>query len=156
MRRSATQAKPAPMRSAAAVPARRHLPGWLIAALLLLLTIAVYWPATRCEFVNYDDDLHVTANAQVQQGLTWEGVKWALCTPVNCIWYPVTVLSHMADCQLFGLNPWGHHLTSVLLHGLNTMLVFLFLWGLTGALWRSVMVAALFGWTRCMWNRWPG
>jgi Tfp pilus assembly protein PilF len=112
----------------------------------LLLTIAVYWPATRCDFVNYDDDLHVTANAQVQQGLTWEGVKWALCTPVNCIWYPVTVLSHMADCQLFGLNPWGHHLTSVLLHGLNTMLVFLFLWGLTGALWRSVIAAALFGW----------
>ena len=146
MRRPATQPKPAPMRLATPVRAQPHAPGWLMAALLLLMTIAVYWPATHCEFVNYDDDLHVTANVQVQQGLTWGNVKWALVTPVNCIWYPVTVLSHMADCQLFGLNPWGHHLTSVLLHGLNTMLVFLFLWNLTGALGRSVMVAALFGW----------
>jgi len=123
-----------------------RIPLWLIAALLLLVTIAIYWPATRGDFVNYDDDLHVTANAQVQKGLTWESVKWALLTPVNCIWHPVTVLSHMADCQLFGLNPWGHHLTSVLLHAVNTMLLFLFLWGLTGALWRSVLAAALFGW----------
>ena len=123
-----------------------RIPLWLIAALLLLVTIAIYWPATRGDFVNYDDDLHVTANAQVQKGLTWESVKWALLTPVNCIWHPVTVLSHMADCQLFGLNPWGHHLTSVLLHAVNTMLFFLFLWGLTGALWRSVLAAALFGW----------
>ena len=146
MRQPATQAKPAPMGPAAAVKARRPLPVWLVAALLVLVTIAIYWPATRSDFVNYDDDLHVTANAQVQRGLTWEGVKWALVTPVNCIWHPITVLSHMADCQLFGLNPWGHHLTSVLLHAVNTMLVFLLLWGMTGGFWRSVWVAALFGW----------
>ena len=146
MPRPATQAKPAPMGRAALVRARPQFPAWWLAALLLLATIAIYWPATRGDFVNYDDDLHVTANAQVQKGLTWESVKWALLTPVNCIWHPVTVLSHMADCQLFGLNPWGHHLTSVLLHAVNTMLLFLFLWGLTGALWRSVLAAALFGW----------
>ena len=146
MPRPATQAKPAPMGRAALVRARPQFPAWWLAALLLLATIAIYWPATRGDFVNYDDDLHVTANAQVQKGLTWESVKWALLTPVNCIWHPVTVLSHMVDCQLFGLNPWGHHLTSVLLHAVNTMLLFLFLWGLTGALWRSVLAAALFGW----------
>jgi protein O-mannosyl-transferase len=146
MRQPATQAEPAPMGPAAAVTARRHLPVWLVAALLVLVTIAIYWPATRCDFVNYDDELHVTANYQVQQGLTWKSVKWALVTPVNCIWHPITVLSHMVDCQLFGLNPWGHHLTSVLLHAVNTMLVFLFLWGLTRALWPSVLAAALFGW----------
>ena len=146
MPRPATQAQPAPMGRAALVRARPQFPAWWLAALLLLATIAIYWPATRGDFVNYDDDLHVTANAQVQKGLTWESVKWALLTPVNCIWHPVTVLSHMVDCQLFGLNPWGHHLTSVLLHAVNTMLLFLFLWGLTGALWRSVLAAALFGW----------
>ena len=69
-----------------------------------------------------------------------------LVNPVNCNWHPLTVWSHMLDCQLFGLNPWGHHLTSVLLHAVNTGLVFLLLRRLTGALWRSVLVAALFGW----------
>jgi protein O-mannosyl-transferase len=146
MPRPATQAKPAPRRPAPPARAWPHLPGWLIAGLLLLVTIAIYWPATRGDFVSYDDDLHVTANVHVQKGLTWESFKWALLNPVNCIWHPVTTLSHMADCQLFGLNPWGHHLTSVLLHAVNTMLVFLLLWALTGARWRSVLAAALFGW----------
>jgi tetratricopeptide (TPR) repeat protein len=114
--------------------------------MLVLVTMAVYWPATRCGFVNYDDDLHVTANVQVQKGLTWESLQWAWLNPVNCIWHPLTVWSHMLDCQLFGLQPWGHHLSSVLLHAVNTGLVFLLLRGLTGALWPSVLVAALFGW----------
>src|ERR1035437_5571930 len=109
MRRPATRAKPVPPRKVAPVEAQLRLPVWLIAALLSLVTLALYWPATRCEFVNYDDDQHVTANVQIQKGLTWGSVKWALITPVNCIWYPVTVLSHMADCQVFDLNPWGHH-----------------------------------------------
>ena len=116
-----------------------------MAALLVLVTIALYWPATRYDFVNYDDDLYVTSNVHVQSGLTWESLKWAFFNRVACNWHPLTVLSHMLDCQLFGLKPWGHHLTSVLLHALNTVLVFLLLRGLTGALWRSVLVAALFG-----------
>ena len=119
---------------------------WMIAGLLALVTLALYWPATGYDFVSYDDDLHVTENVEVQKGLTWESVKWAWSNPVNCIWHPITVLSHMADCQLFRLNPYGHHLTSVLLHAVNTGLVFLLLRGLTGALWRSLIVAALFGW----------
>jgi tetratricopeptide (TPR) repeat protein len=126
--------------------ARPRLPVWLIAALVALVTVVLYWPATGYDFVNYDDELHVTTNVQVQKGLTWESIQWALWSPVNCIWHPLTVWSHMLDCQLFRLQPWGHHLTSVLLHAVNTGLVFLLLRGLTGVLWRSVLVAVLFGW----------
>ena len=77
-------------------------------------------------------------------GLTWEGMRWALFNPVAGDWHPLTVLSHMVDCQLFGLNPWGHHLTNVLLHALNAGLVFVLLQQMTGAMWRSLLVAALF------------
>ena len=89
---------------------------WMSAGLLVLVTLALYWPATGYDFVSYDDDLHVTENVEVQKGLTWESVKWAWSNPVNCIWHPITVLSHMADCQLFRLNPYGHHLTLSLIH----------------------------------------
>jgi protein O-mannosyl-transferase len=145
MRQPATHAKASPTRAASAATVRSGMPVWLIGLLLVLVTIALYWPATQCDFVNYDDDLHVTGNLQVQKGLTLESIKWALSTPVNCIWHPMTALSHMLDCQLFGLNPWGHHLSSVLLHAVNTGLVFLLLRVLTGAVWRSVLVAVLFG-----------
>jgi tetratricopeptide (TPR) repeat protein len=118
---------------------------WLISVSLALVTLAIYWPAMRHDFVNYDDDLYVTSNVHVQAGLTLESMKWALLNPVTSNWHPLTVWSHMADCQLFGLKPWGHHLTSLLLHALSTVLVFLFLRRLTGALWRSALVAALFG-----------
>ena len=127
------------------MPALR-LPTWLMAVLLALVTTVIYWPATRHDFVNFDDDLVVTANVHVQNGLTWENVKWAFCNPVDSNWHPLTVLSHMLDCQLFGLRPWGHHLSSVLLHAVNTALVFLLFRRLSGAFWRSVMVAVLFGW----------
>ena len=116
-----------------------------MAVFLALVTVAIYWPAMSHDFVNYDDNIYVTANLHVQGGLRWENVKWALFNPVSSNWHPLTVWSHMADCQFYGLKPWGHHLTSVLLHALNTALLFLLLRGLTGALWRSVFVAALFG-----------
>ena len=136
----------------------RQFPAWLVMVLLVLVTVALYWPATSHDFADYDDNFYVTENSHVQGGLTWAGVKWAFLNPVAGNWHPLTVLSHMLDCQLFGLNPWGHHLTSVLLHAVNTVLVFLLLAtdGLRpesagaaatgGAIWRSVMVAALFGW----------
>ena len=123
---------------------KSRIPVWAIAALLALVTLGLYWPATRCGFVNYDDQLYVTENAQVQKGLTWEGMKWACVTPVSCNWHPLTVWSHELDCQLFGLNPWGHHLTSVVLHAINAGLVFVLLQLMTGAPWRSLLVAALF------------
>ena len=124
--------------------ARPCLLVWLMAALLALGTIALYWPATRCDFISFDDDLYVTANAHIQNGLTWESLKWAFFNPVASNWHPLTMLSHMLDCQLYGLNPWGHHLTSILLHALNGALVFTLLQQLTGAMWRSLLVAALF------------
>ena len=123
-----------------------RFPAWLPALLLALATIALYWPVTRHDFINYDDDLYVTANVHVQNGMTLENLKWAFSSVVLGNWHPLTVLSHMLDCQLFGLQPWGHHLTSLLLHALNTALVFLLLRTLTGAVWRSLLVAALFGW----------
>ena len=124
--------------------ARSRFSVWLVAALLVLVTIALYWPATGHDFVNYDDPSYVTANPHVQGGLSWEGVRWAFSNPVCCNWHPLTVLSHMLDCQVFGLKPWGHHLTNVLLHAFNAVLVFVLLQQMTGARWRSLLVAALF------------
>jgi tetratricopeptide (TPR) repeat protein len=95
--------------------------------MLALATLAVYWPATRCDFIDFDDPDYVTANPQVQSGLNRESVEWAFRNPVSGNWHPVTMLSHMLDCQLFGLNPWGPHLINVLLHSLNAALVFLLL-----------------------------
>ena len=146
MRNPATKSKPAPRPAPAPVTARARFPGWLMAVLLVLVTVALYWPTTRQDFVNYDDDVYVTENLHVQNGLTLENIKWAFVNPVGANWHPLTILSHMLDCRLFGLKPWGHHLTSVLLHALNTALVFLLLRRLTGSTWRSVLVAALFGW----------
>ena len=144
MRQSATRAGPAQVRAPA--PATRHprVPVWLMPLLLALGTLAVYWPATNCGFVNFDDGAYVTSNLQVQAGLSLHAVKWAFSNPVCFNWHPLTVLSHTLDCQVFGLNPWGHHLINVLLHALNAGLVFLWLQLMTGARWRSLLVAALF------------
>jgi tetratricopeptide (TPR) repeat protein len=116
----------------------------LLAVLLVLVTMTLYWPATRCSFVNLDDDLYVTANAHVQNGLTLEGIQWALLNPVAENWHPLTVWSHMLVYQLCGSNPRGHHLINVMLHTLNVALVFALLQLMTGATWRSLFVAALF------------
>jgi tetratricopeptide (TPR) repeat protein len=116
-----------------------------MAALLMLVTIASYWPVLRHDFINLDDSSYVVSNVHVQKGLTLESIKWAFFNPVSCNWHPLTMLSHLLDCQMFGLKPWGHHLTSVLLHAANTVLVFLLFRRLTGAIWRSWLVAAVFG-----------
>ena len=132
------------MKKPAPIVSTPRFPVWLLATLLALATVALYWPALHCDFVNYDDDVYVTSNTQVQNGLTLENLKWAFVTPVSCNWHPVTMLSHTLDCQLYGLKPWGHHLTSVLLHAFNGALVFVLLRLLTGAVWRSLLVAAFF------------
>jgi tetratricopeptide (TPR) repeat protein len=118
----------------------------MLAAVLGLLTFALYAPVLRYGFLAYDDNAYVTANPRVPGGLTPANIQWAFTSVVAGNWHPLTVLSHMADCQLYGLRPWGHHLTSILLHSLNTALVFLLWQRLTGAQWRSAAVAALFGW----------
>ena len=145
MRKPVNKSKPVPLKALVLSTCSR-IPVWLLAGLLMLVTVNLFWPATRCDFINYDDNLYVTSNVHIQQGFTWESIKWAFVNPVASNWHPLTMLSHMLDCQLFGLKPWGHHLTSVLLHAVNTLLVFLLLRGLTGAVWRSLFVAALFGW----------
>jgi tetratricopeptide (TPR) repeat protein len=117
----------------------------LIALLLALVVVAVHLPVVRFDFTNYDDNEYVTRNPQVLKGLTWEGARWAFTHGHSANWHPVTWLSHMLDCQLYGLKSGGHHLTNLLLHAANTALVFLVLRCLTGAVWRSACVAALFG-----------
>ena len=147
MRSLATISNPAPTSAAASVSARPRLPVWLIAGCLLLVTLALYWPATQGDFVNYDDSDFLTANPHVQGGLNWEGVKWAFCnTKQAAYWAPLMWLSHTVAWQFFGSNAWGHHLINVLLHAANTALVFLVFRRMTGSTWRSLMVAALFGW----------
>jgi Tfp pilus assembly protein PilF len=96
------------------------------------------------EFVNYDDNVYITDNAQVQKGLTGKGIIWAFTTSHTGNWHPLTWISHMVDCELHGLNPKGHHLTNVLLHMANAILLFVVLRWMTGAVWRSGLVAALF------------
>ena len=123
---------------------RKNRPTVLVSLLLAALTLAVFWPVIHFDFVNYDDPGYVTENSHVSRGLTWEDVVWAFRTGHAANWHPVTWLSHMLDCQLYGLKPWGHHLTNLLFHTANTLLLFLLLQRMTGARWRSAFVAALF------------
>ena len=117
----------------------------LIYAGLALATLAVYLPALHHGFVDYDDQQYVTDNPRVQAGLTRAGLVWAFGFHAGN-WHPLAWLSHMLDCQLFGANAGGHHLTSVLLHVANTLLLFAVLQRMTQAPWRSAAVAALFAW----------
>ena len=111
---------------------------------LFLVTAAVFWNVSRCDFVSYDDDLYVTGNAMVRQGLTWKGIAWAFDWRDCVYWHPVGWISHMLDVELFGMNPRGHHIINLLLHAANAVLLFALLRRMTGALWRSAIVAALF------------
>lgn len=115
-----------------------------IAVLLLAVTIGAYWPSTSNAFINYDDPEYVTANAQVQQGLTWEGLAWALKTDCASNWHPITWVSHMLDVTLFGRGPAGPHAINLLLHILNSLLLFLLLERMTDARWRSALAAGFF------------
>jgi protein O-mannosyl-transferase len=116
----------------------------IILLLLTAVTLLAFWQVNHCEFIDYDDDVYVTANSHVQKGITIEGIRWAFTTGHANFWHPLTWLSHMLDVQLFGLSPRGHHLTSLLLHIANSLLLFLVLNRMTRALWRSAFVAALF------------
>src|ERR1700737_1654355 len=116
-----------------------------IASVLGALTLLAYIPCLRGDFVNYDDPEYVSENAHVCRGLTGEGVAWAWTTTHAANWHPLTWLSLQLDAQLFGgAQPWGYHLTNIVLHAANALLLFRILRRLTGAIWRSAMVAALF------------
>lgn len=116
----------------------------LLGALLFAATLLLYAPTLSHQFINLDDNHYVTDNLYVTGGLTAEGIHWAFHTFTMGNWHPLTWLSHMLDCQLFGVHPAGHHASSVLLHALNALLLFLLLARATGAPVRSFLVAALF------------
>jgi protein O-mannosyl-transferase len=116
----------------------------LVCALLAAVTLFTYWPVFHQGFVGLDNADYVTANATVRGGLSWAGLKWAFEPGHAANWHPLTWLSHMLDVQLFGLNAGGHHFTNLLLHTASTLLLFLLLEAMTGAVWRAAMVAALF------------
>jgi protein O-mannosyl-transferase len=112
--------------------------------LLAVLTLALYNPVNRHPFVNYDDDRYVTENSHVRAGFTWNTLTWALTSTEQGNWHPLTWMSHALDVSLFRLNPAGHHFTSVLLHAVNAMLLFLLLVRATDRMEPSLFVAALF------------
>jgi protein O-mannosyl-transferase len=111
---------------------------------LVLLVLVFYNPVVHNGFTNMDDNGYITENPHVKAGLSWTTVKWALRTADMANWHPLTWLSHALDCQLFGLNPIGHHYENVLIHAANALLLFWLLEVATGLTWPSFMVAALF------------
>jgi len=117
---------------------------WLVCLLLGAVVLAVFWPAVRGDFVSFDDYDYVLDNKDIQHGLNWRSIQWAFTTAHTSNWHPLTWVSHILDWQLYGLEPGGHHFTSLLLHLANSVLLFLLLNRLTGALWRSAFVAAMF------------
>lgn len=120
---------------------------WTIVGLCFFLagiTWFVFGQTFHYPFINFDDGEYVVKNPQVTRGLTLDGIVWAFTRAHAAHWHPVTWLSHMLDCQFFGLNPGGHHFTNVLIHAATAMVLFLVVRQMTGAIWRSVFVAAVF------------
>jgi len=120
-------------------------PEWIISLFLVLSIVAVYHPVVSFEFVNFDDNLYVTDNNHVQDGLSLKSIIWAFKTTRASNWHPLSWISHMLDCQLYGLNPGMHHASSLIIHTINCLLLFWVLTRITGAVWQSAIVAALFG-----------
>jgi tetratricopeptide (TPR) repeat protein len=117
-----------------------------VSVLLAIATLALFWPLHSHEFLNFDDDYFVTANPHIATGLTWANIKWVFVSHPESYWRPVTSLSYMLDCQIFGLKAGAHHLSSLALHIATTLLLFSVCYRMTDALWRSAFVAALFAW----------
>lgn len=113
-------------------------------ALLLIITFITYFQVTGHAFISYDDAAYITENPQVRSGLNCNSVKWAFTSLGISYWHPMTWISHMIDYQLYGGNPFGHHMTSIVLHLLNTLLLFSLLFYTTKQYWRSLFVAAVF------------
>ena len=116
-----------------------------VALFLLAAIAAVYWQARGgYDFISLDDSDYITNNPAVRQGFTISSITWAFTAFHSSNWHPLTWLSHMLDVELFGMNPIGHHFTNIALHSVNSIALFLLASRLTGALWRSAVVAALF------------
>src|SRR5882672_8645501 len=120
---------------------------WMICVFLALGTFALYSPVLGHDFLTYDDLTYVINNLHIQNGLNAAGVVWAFTTGYASNWHPLTWISHTIDWTLYGLkHPGGHHLTNLLFHIADTLLLFGVLRRMTGAIWRSAVVAALFAW----------
>ncbi|MDB9822132.1 tetratricopeptide repeat protein [Deltaproteobacteria bacterium] len=117
---------------------------FLAGLLLFFITFALFAPVINHEFIHLDDPFYITQNDMVKKGLTLEGLIWAFTDISAGFWFPLTWLSHMLDCQIFGLNPDGHHFTSLLLHSINSLMLFYLFRRMTGALLPSLLVAAIF------------
>jgi tetratricopeptide (TPR) repeat protein len=116
---------------------------WVL-VILAIVTFLVYWQVTTHDFINFDDDKYITNNHHVNSGISLKNIYWAFTTFYASNWHPLTWLSHMVDCQLFGLNPGMHHLINLIFHVLNALLLFVVFRKMTGELWKSAFVAALF------------
>jgi len=112
---------------------------------MVVTVLAVYSQVAEHGFIDFDDGIYILNNAHVRTGLTSENIRWALTSLEASNWHPLTWISHMLDCQVYGLRPAGHHLTSLFLHVANCLLLFLVLRTATGDLWRSALAATLFG-----------
>ena len=118
--------------------------GIFICLILLVITFSVYWQIHTFDFIRFDDDQYVYGNPHVKTGVTMNNVIWAFTAFHSCNWHPLTWISHMIDCQFFGLNPGPHHVVNLAFHIINTLLLFLVFKKMTGGLWQSAFVAALF------------
>ncbi len=116
----------------------------LASAALCLAIWLVFGQARHDEFVDLDDKEYVVDNPHVKSGLSGPNIAWAITHGWSSNWHPLTWISHMLDCQLYGLNPAGHHVTNIVLHAATTVLLLLLLVRMTGRFWASLLVAALF------------
>ncbi|HYA42302.1 MAG TPA: glycosyltransferase family 39 protein [Syntrophobacteraceae bacterium] len=112
--------------------------------LLAAVTFTAFLQLSQCEFITYDDPAYVTENIHIRHVITMDAIRWAFTSDYACNWHPLTWVSHMLDIQLFGLNPHWHHLTNLLFHIANTLLLFYVFHRMTQAPWKSAFVAALF------------
>jgi hypothetical protein len=119
--------------------------GIIVVLLPAAVVLALYWPVTGYEFIALDDNLYLLDNPDIRKGLSPQGISWAMTTLYTTNWHPLTWLSLLADYELYGLNAAGYHVSSILLHALNTLLLFLVLRRMTGETWKCLTVAALFG-----------
>ena len=124
---------------------RQGIPKFMICLVLVAITWAIYGQTVRYGFVDYDDPAYVSENRQIQAGLSWPNAVWAFTHVHSHNWHPLTTMSHMLDCQIFGLRPGGHHFANILLHSASVILLFLFLEQvIAGAMWKSAFIAAIF------------
>jgi Tfp pilus assembly protein PilF len=116
----------------------------IVMAVLTIIVLVVFWQVHSFEFLNYDDDKYVSENIHIRTGFAWQNIKWVFTNEHASNWHPLTGLSHILDCQLFGPRPGLHHLVNLLFHIINTLLLFVVLRKMTAAFWQSAFVAALF------------